>query len=184
MSRSAAIQEQPAAAPVLSEYLGPARVTEVAGSQLTVELPGGEPVPARMALAFPYQPARGDTLLVIGRGEACYVIGVLEGTGEATLRFAGGVEVRAEGGPLRLVSDEGVHVAGPEVSIEAGTLRVLAQSAVQKLGTFYQHVRSLWSVRARETETIVEEGALTRAKSATILTEETMSINGKQIHLG
>ena len=38
--------------------------------------------------------------------------------------------------------------------------------------------------RAGEAETIVDEGALTRARRATILTAETMSINGKQIHLG
>ena len=56
---------------------------------------------------------------------------------------------------------------------------------MEKLGTLYQRVRGLLRrARAGEAQTIVDEGALTRAKSAAILTEETMTINGKQIHLG
>ncbi len=45
-------------------------------------------------------------------------------------------------------------------------------------------MRALWSVRAGESEILVDETALTRARSASILTEETMTINGQQIHLG
>ena len=40
------------------------------------------------------------------------------------------------------------------------------------------------SVHAREVHTVVDETHLTKAKSASVLTEETMTINGKQIHLG
>ena len=137
-----------------------------------------------MALAFPYRPALGDTLLVVGREGALYVIGVLEGTGATVLAFAGGVELRAQGGPLRLASDQTIELAAPEVLVQAGNLRLFAESAVEKLGTLYQHVRGLFRARAGESETLVDEGAITRAKSATILTEESMSINGKQIHLG
>jgi hypothetical protein len=94
------------------------------------------------------------------------------------------VELRAEGGPLRLASDRAVEVAAPEVGVDAGRLRLFAEAAVEKLGTLYQHVRGLLRARAGEAETIVDEGALTRAKSATILTEDAMTINGKQIRLG
>jgi hypothetical protein len=180
------------AAPAAGEYLGPARVVAVAGGDVMVELPapaappstGGAPVRAVMALAFPYRPAPGDTLLVIGREGAYYVIGVLHGAGETVLSFAGGVELRAEGGPLRLASDRAIEMAAPEVTVQAGRMQLFAEAAVEKLGTFYRHVRGLFRARAGESETIVDEGALTRAKSATILTEETVSINGKQIHLG
>jgi hypothetical protein len=171
------------AARAASDYLGPARVVAVAGGEVTVEV-AGTAVRAAMALAFPYRPAAGDTLLIVGRDGAYYVIGVLQGTGETVLAFAGGVELRAEGGPLRLASDQAVELRAPEVGVDAGRLRVFAESAVEKLGTLYQHVRGLLRARAGEAETIVDEGALTRAKRAAILTEETMSINGKQIHLG
>src|SRR5262249_40991097 len=111
------------AARAASDYLGPARGVEVAGSAVSVELPGGEAARATMALAFPYRPAAGDTLLVVGRDGAWYVIGVLEGTGETVLSFSGGVEVRAEGGPLRLSSDQAVELSAPEVGVDAGRLR-------------------------------------------------------------
>jgi hypothetical protein len=167
-----------------SDYLGPARVAAVEGRAVTIDLPGGATARAILALAFPYRPAQGDTLLVVGRDGAFYVIGVIQGTGETVLSFAGGVELRAEGGPLRLASDQSVEVQAPEVGIDAGRLRLYAEAAVEKLGTLYSHVRGLLRSRAGESETIVDEGALTRAKSASILTEESMSINGKQIHLG
>src|SRR5262245_55855191 len=72
------------------EYLGPAVVTEVAADDVVCELPPGPAVRARLALAFPYRPAPGDTLLVIGRGGAHYVIGVLSGSGQTVLAFQGG----------------------------------------------------------------------------------------------
>jgi hypothetical protein len=181
--RESVVHSLPAAR-AASDYLGPARVVDVRGGDITVELPGAVPARATMALAFPYRPATGDTLLVVARDGATYVIGVLQGTGETVLAFAGGVELRAEGGPLRLASNQSVELQAPEVAIEAARLRVYAEAAVEKLGTFYQHVRGLFRARAGEAETIVDEGALTRAKRATILTEETMTINGKQIHLG
>jgi Protein of unknown function (DUF3540) len=167
-----------------SDYLGPARVLEVSGSAVSVSLSDGRAGRARMALAFPYRPAPGDTLLVVGREGELYVIGVLEGTGETVLAFPGGVELRAEGGPLRLASDQAVEVRAPEVAIDAGNLRLFAEAAVEKLGTLYRHVRGLYRARSGASETVVDEDAITRARSATILTDESMSINGKQIHLG
>jgi hypothetical protein len=166
-----------------SDYLGPATVVAARGSAVDVELPGGDVAQARLALAYPYQPVAGDVLLVIGRGDACYVIGVLEGTGATVLSFPGAVELRARGA-LTLAGGEGVQIEGPEVGVDAGKLRVMAGTVVEKFGSLYQRVSAMLSVRAEEAETIIDKGSLTRAKSATILTEETMTINGKQIHLG
>jgi hypothetical protein len=87
-------------------------------------------------------------------------------------------------GALRLTGRGGVQIQGPEVGIDAGKLRVYAEAAVHKFSSLYQRVSGLWSARARDVETVVDETSLMRAKSASILTEETMSINGKQIHLG
>jgi len=169
--------------PVSSDYLGPAEVVSTAGSAVEVELSGGETARARLALAFPYRPEPGDELLVVGRDGAFYVIGVLEGTGATELSLPGDVAIRASG-TLRLEGARGVDIRGPEVSLDAGKLRVAADAMMQKLGSFYQRVSTLWSVRARDAEALIEGASLTRAKTAAILTDETMSINGKQIHLG
>jgi hypothetical protein len=174
----------PIPVPQPSEYLGPARVTRVAGGTIEVEIRAGEPVAAQMALAFPYAPAEGDVLLVIGRGDDRWVIGVIEGKGKASLAFEGGVEISARGGPLTLTSDQGIAVRAPEVEVEAGKLQTIAGSVVERFTSLYQRVRDAWSVRAGETHTVVDDASHLTAKTASIVTEETMSINGSEIHLG
>ncbi len=171
-------------APRASDYLGPARVVRVAPAELTVERCDGGEVAAHMALAYPYQPEPGDVLLVIGRDAAHYVIGVLHGTGRAALTFQGGVELRAEGGPLTLSSDEGVAIQSPALQIETGKLETFATAVVEKCTSFYQRVVGMLAVRAGEAHTIVDGDALTTAKNASIVTEEAMNINGQEIHLG
>lgn len=168
----------------LSDHLGPASVLSMEAGGARVRLPSGAVATARLAFSFPYRPAPDDTLLVIGRGDDWYAIGVLQGSGHTSLTFQGGVEIRAAGGALELSGDKGVRLSGAEVGIEADTFRVVAGTVVEKLGSLYQRVANLLQVRARSAETLVDEQSITRAKTASILTEETMSINGKQIHLG
>lgn len=182
---SAAEEESaPREAMAVAEYLGPGRVVEARPGAVEVEIGGGERAVAQMALAYPYAPVVSDVLLVIGRGGEYYVIGVLHGTGRATLAFSGGVELRAEGGPLTLSSDRGVAIRGPEMEVETGKLRMIAGSVAQKFGSLYQRVRESLSVHAGQAQTIVEERSSLTAKNASIVTEETMTINGSEIHLG
>ncbi|WP_437296123.1 DUF3540 domain-containing protein [Sorangium sp. So ce426] len=183
MSERAAVRERATPARV-EEYLGPAHVLEARGQAVVVELPDGESSEATMALALPYTPAVGDVLLVIGRGARLYVIGVLHGTGKVTLELQGDVDVRAAGGALRLSGDRGVELRGPEVDLHGDKVRVFAGSLVQKAASLVQRVTDLFSLHARESHTVVDGSATTKAKSATVLTEETMTINGKEIRLG
>lgn len=167
------------------DYLGPAQVTAADGGKVAVELPGGGPaIPVEMALALPYQPAVGDTLLVIGRGERYYAIGVLHGTGRTVLSIAGDIDLHAREGALSLSGDKGVAIRGPEVEVEAGKVRMVADAVVQKFNSLYQRVSGLLSVRAQEAHTVVDNTSFTKAKNATLLTEETVTVNGKQILLG
>lgn len=164
--------------------LGPAEVIEVNASEVKVELPDGSIVRAALALAFPYEPSVGDTLLVIGKGDDHYSIGVLRGTGKAALSFQGDVDLRAVGGSLTLAADKGVEIEGPEVLVRSSKLRMIAETVIEKFASVYQRVSGLLSVHAKEAHTVVEEASLTHAKSASITTEETVTVNGKQIHLG
>jgi hypothetical protein len=165
------------------DYLGPAEVVD-AGPPLTVRLPSGPVVEAAMALALPYEPAAGDVLLVIGKGDAHYVIGVLHGRGRTALELHGDVDLRATNGKLRLRGDEGVELLGPELEIRTGRLDVIAGAVKQRFASLTQRVAKLLSVRAGEAHTVVEGAQVTQAESAAILTEGTMTLNGKQIHLG
>lgn len=170
----------------IGDYLGPAHVVEATdgAGAVRVELPDGAVVTATLALAIPYETAPGDVLLVIGKDGSHFVIGVIHGAGRSALRLQGDVELRAAGGALRLSGDKGVCIEGPEVDIRADKLRMVAGAVAQRFTSVVQRVSALLSVHAGQAQTVIEEGSFTRAKTAAILTEETMTINGKQIHLG
>ncbi|WP_437280976.1 DUF3540 domain-containing protein [Sorangium sp. So ce375] len=172
------------AAALPGEYLGPGRVTAAEGGAITVELPGGQPVAVEMALALPYTPALEDTLLVIGREERYYAIGVLHGRGQTVLSLQGDVALHAREGALSLCGDKGVEIRGPELEVQAGKIRMVADAVVQRFTSVVQRVSALLSVQASESHTVVEKTSFTKAKNATILTEETVTVNGKQILLG
>jgi hypothetical protein len=184
MSSVAKLVTGRAAALQVQDYLGPAEVVETTDEGVRARLRGGVVVSASLALALPYAPVVGDLLLFIGKGEEFYAIGVLHGAGKTSLRLQGDVDLHAEGGVLHLSADKGVRIQAPEVDIETGRLRTVASSVVQKCTTLYQRVSALLSVHAGQSHTVVDEASFSRAKSAAILTEETVTINGKQVHLG
>jgi hypothetical protein len=180
----ATARKLPHLAPEHDDYLGPAEVVAVEAGAVTVELPGGPAVEARLALALPYEPAIGDVLLVIGKGGAHYVIGVLHGAGRTALALHGDVALHAVDGTLSLTGDKGVEVRGPEIDVQTGKLRMVADAVVQKFASVWQRVSSVLSVHAGQTHTVVDGGTFAQSKSATILTEQTVTINGKEIYLG
>lgn len=166
-------------------YLGPATVT-VASTlrEVEVKLEGGTTALATLALALPYQAVEGDVVLVLGKDNRHWVVGVLHGQGKTSLTFRGDVQMRAIGGSLELAADEGVRLAGKEVEIDSGEIRMLAKSLVQRFDSVLTRVRGLWSSRVEKAHHVIDETAFTHAKSATLVTDETVTINGEQIHLG
>ncbi|HEY4118864.1 MAG TPA: DUF3540 domain-containing protein [Byssovorax sp.] len=168
----------------IADYLGPAEVTDVRADEVVVTVPGGRTVRAALALASPYQAVVGDVLLVIGRGAHTYAIGVLFGAGKTTFSLQGDVELRAVGGKLSLTGDRGVDITTPSLDVRAGALRVIAKEATQRFGSLCQRVTSLLRVHAGEAQTLVDGDRTTHAKRSTLLTEETVTINGREVHLG
>ena len=174
-------------AELLSEeqYLGPGEVVEAHPDNVRVRLPSSDlEVEARMALAIPYEPKRGDVLLVIGRDRDYYVIGVLAGSGRTLLSFQGDVHLEAVGGELALSGDRGVTVRGPEVSVESERVSMFGDALVQKFASVLQRVTSGFRTHAGEVQTLVDGPSITQANSAAIQTEKSVVINGREIHLG
>lgn len=167
-----------------AEYLGPAEVTAVRPQEVDLLLPNGARVTALMALGYRYEPSVEDVVLAIGNPSGHYVIGVLRGTGKTVFAAPGDVEVRAVDGVLRLTGDRGVELDGPDVSVRAGKLQMIADAVSETFTSLRQHVRELFSVRAGTTHKVVDGAAYSQAKSATLLTEGKVAINGKEIHLG
>jgi hypothetical protein len=175
---------QPVPLAASGDYLGPAEVVDVHGPSVEVEMPDGRRAEATLALALPYEPVAGDVLLVIGRGEACYVIGVLRGHGRTAIAVQGDVEIASLEGKVVISGGRGVEVRGPEVEVSAGKLRMAADAVVQRFTSVVQRVTELLSVHAGQSHTLVDEGSFSQSKRAVLQTEETVTINGKEIHLG
>jgi len=165
-------------------FLGPARVLELLGATPRVELPDGTRVRAEAALAFPYAPAVGDELLVIGKGDRHYIIGVLKAGGEVTLRFQGNVDLHAVGGALRLRGDREVSVDAPRTDIRTGRLEVIADSVVERLGSLYQRVKESVRLHAGDRLDLIDRDWHSRAERMSVTTRGTVAINGKEVHLG
>jgi hypothetical protein len=167
-------------------YLGPAEVVEMRDGAIFVSLLEKKGETTRVALAFatPYQPALGDVLLVIGKPERHYAIGVLHGSGRTSLTFEGDVDLRSVDGKVRITGDRGVDIRGTEVQIQARSLDVIAKDVTERFTTFCQRVTSLLRVQSGESQTLIDGTSTTHAKRAAILTDETVTINGREVHLG
>jgi hypothetical protein len=164
-------------------YLGPAAVVRAGAALVDVELENGVRTEARLALAFSYEPAVGDTVLVLGTVEH-YVVGVLASSGRATLSFPGDLELRAVGGTLRLTGDRAVTVDSPKMQVQVGKLEIVARSVMERFFSLTQHVVEMLNIRAGQSHTVVDGSCTTHAESATLLTKDKVTINGRAIHLG
>lgn len=164
--------------------LGPAHVEDVTPVGVVVRRHDGEVVTARLALQLPYDAAVGDELLVVGAADAHYVIGVLAASGRTHLAVQGDLELHASGGAVSISGDKGVDLVGPEVRIAPKKLLVNAESMIETFGVAVRRVAAMLSEVVGERHTIVHGQSFMKAKSAAILSEETVSVNGKQVRLG
>ncbi|MCB0041755.1 MAG: DUF3540 domain-containing protein [Caldilinea sp.] len=165
-------------------YLGPAHVIEPGLREVRLRLEDGREITGELALALPYRAAEQDVVVVMGRGDRHYVVGLLHGQGKTSLSFRGDVELHAVGGRVAIHGDQGVHVSGDELTLEAQKLKVVADGLVQRFNSVVQQVRGLFSSRVERAHVVVDETAFAKTKSTTMLSDESVTINGEQIHLG
>jgi Protein of unknown function (DUF3540) len=159
-------------------------VTAVSGPGVMVALADGREVSATFALPLPYAACEGDVLLVIGESGEFFVIGIIAGRGKTSLELQGNVSVHAVGGALDLSGDQGVTVRGPVVAVHADKLNTVARAVVETFSSLFQRVTDVVHVHARQQVSIVDEGSYSQAKTTAIQSEDTVTINGREIHLG
>lgn len=164
-------------------YLGPARICQIDGKRVQLEFPDELPW-ATPALAYPYQPAVGDTVLAAGQGQNWYVIGVLQGTGKTTFMVPGDFEVLAPRGRINLIAGKGFQVKSPEVKITAGKLELVAKRISEHFTDVTRWVKNTLQVRAGRIRTEVEGDYQVKAKRINERAVEDVRIDGDKIHLG
>ncbi len=166
-----------------STALGPAVVLEVAGARMTVLMEGAE-CEALNAMAFPYTPRKGDTLLVIGQGEMHYAIGVLQAQGDMTLTFPGSVKFRAPKGAVSFHSGEAIDLHAPEVKVTAGKWSVVARTLSEKVTDALRWVGNLAQLKAGRRRTLIEGKDYERSQRKIMKAKKDVRVNGERIHLG
>lgn len=161
-------------------YLGPASVVETVADRVRVALPSGEAW-ARLALAYPYEPAPGDVVLLIGQEEH-YIIGVLLGRGQTLFKVPG--DLRLEARSVEISGAEAIRLTAPEVALRAGTLRIVARSVRERFGTAWRWVRGSFHSKAGRTRTVVDGTHRVLAGAINQKARGDVKIDGRQIKLG
>jgi hypothetical protein len=168
----------------LDRYLGGGRVVRRSGESVSVVLEEGSQVSATLALTFPYRPALGDSLLVLGDASAFWAIGVLEARGRVSLSNPLGLTLEASGGSLRIVGDQGVAFLGREIRLSSEQLRRAAVVAKQSLGELATEVREQLRVEAADVDESSRGRWLVRAKSFVLKTVRGARLKSAAVRLG
>ena len=170
----------------ITDYLGPARVTEVGDTPMVAleACPEGTLVRARMVLAFPYRPVLGDQLLVVGDDRAFWAIGVLAGRGFTRFPAGGRASLRAEGGRLALVGERGVGVSAQRVRIETRRLRRRAATAHGTMGRLSRRVRDVMSTDVGELDELSQSRFLLQARRAVVKSLHAARVKSLRVRLG
>ncbi|MHC4777297.1 MAG: DUF3540 domain-containing protein [Planctomycetota bacterium] len=162
-------------------YLGPAEVVETGKEGLRVSTPSGV-VDATLALAVPYDPRPGDVVLLIAEEEA-FIIGVLKGTGPTRLEAPGDLVLSARG-KVSVEGARGVEVSGPDVTLKATKLEMVANKVFGRFSSAYQWVKCTLHTVAGRTRTVTEGSATLRAERIVEVAKKDVRIDGKEILLG
>jgi hypothetical protein len=163
--------------------LGPATILAVEEGRVRLSTEDGQAW-GTLALAFPYKPVAGDTVLAIGQDKAWYVIGVLKGRGVSSFVAPADLEFRAPNGSIGLIAAEGVRIQAPDVEVEADRLELAARTVFERFVRAYRRVAEAFHLRAGSVKTTVEETWDVRAGRITERADGDVRIDGEKIHLG
>lgn len=166
-----------------TSYLGPATAVTIEHGRVLVAMPTAKAW-ATLALANGYSPVANDVLLVIGKEDAFYVIGVLAGRGRTTLVAYGDLELKAPQGRIDLLARDGIWLRGGLVQIVAKTWEVVAETARQRFDELCGQVKGVMRWRSKRAETEVEDVHRTHAGRIVQHADQDVSIDGQKIHLG
>jgi len=166
-------------------YLGPATVCRAVGKRVQLRRPEHPAEEwADLALAFAYQPAPGDVVLVAAQEDRVYVIGILQGRGPSVMTFPGDVTLCAPQGSIHLDAAAGVTTTAPSVEIRADSLEIEARSLVQRFENAFQWVRDLFETKSGRSRIVTEGTHLQMAERTFIRSEKESKIDGEKIYLG
>lgn len=165
------------------QYLGPAQVIGIAGKRLKLDVCGAN-IWAIAAIAYPYKPERGDSVLAIGLNGNFYVIGVLEGTGKTTFTAPGDIKFMAPTGQIDMVAARGFRIRSPRVKITAENLELSAKKIVEQFEYAKRWIKETFQLKAGSMRTQVDSTYRINANKIVEKAKEDVNIDGNRINLG
>jgi hypothetical protein len=163
--------------------LTPARVLRTEHNRVQLELPD-ERAWAAVALAYPYEPVSGDSVLAIGQDGAWYVIGVLQGSGKTSMTVPGDLCLRAPFGAIELSAAQWVKIKSPAVQITAGKLELVARSVFERFAHATRWVTETFQIRSGRLRARVNGSYDMKAERILERADGDVKIDGRQIKLG
>ena len=160
-----------------------AEVVANLGGSVMVRLQDGSDTEARLALTVPYKPLRGDEVLVIGRGERHFVIGVLEGSGQLRLQ-AKNVTVHAEGGRLRLTAGRDIGLRSHKLQLLAHEQLAWAANTIHRAAHSYkERISGKLSLLTRDADQLLRGQWQLQAQRISAKVTNTFFANGEIIRI-
>jgi len=163
-------------------FFGPARIVEIDGKRVQVETPDAFPW-ARVAVVHCYRPTVGDQVVVAGRGEEWFVIGVLDAKGPTVFTAPGDMEFHAPRGNMKFQASERLQLRARMLDLMGETVEVAAKTLVQTAQEILTWARKGLRLRSESMRTDVEK--LSHHKAGEIVQDAKgdARINAKTIHL-
>jgi hypothetical protein len=138
---------------------------------------------AAMALAYRYEPAEGDVLLVAGDERSYFVIGVVAGKGRVVLSAPGDLELRAAG-RLEIHAGDEVCVRGPRVRLAARRLEFFARAVTQRFTRVHRWIREVLHTKAGRVHADVAGTHRVKAGRIVGRAKGDVKLDGRRIRLG
>lgn len=165
-------------------YLGPARVVDaLPDGRLRVAFSDQE-VEAAVAVAPPYKPSAGDTVLVTGLDDCWYVIGVLHATGDVRLAVPANLVLEAPNGRIDLDAGEGVGIRAAAVDVLASKLLLRARSLTERFESVTRWVTGVFHERCGTRFIEALKMFAVKAERIDQRARRDVKFDGERIHLG
>ena len=167
--------------------LGPAQVTAVASDgtirAARAEEPAAE-ITVILALASPYRPQAGDSLLVIGQAGAWYAIGVLSGSGITRIAVPGDLEIAAPNGRLELSAGHAVRLTAPRIDAVARRLQLAADRLIERCQHASSRITGLLDVRAGRSRLAAADSHQVTAPTVQMTAAERIGLDRQRVDRG
>jgi len=165
--------------------LKPGKVVDIQDAKTLILIhEEGEKQKAQMALGYPYHPHIGDILLTLCQKEACYVVGVLKGSGPTTFYAPGNLNIHAPNGSIEILAQTRIKTQAPDITLRGHRLNFFAKTLNEKFENALRWVKNTFHLKTGRLRAVSETTVQIKGKHVIHKAKGEMKIDGEHIRLG